>query len=257
MLRTIPSVQTTPAAALDAITIACYRSFNALPGARWIENDEIRGVATALPIAFFSGIATTKLRDESGVERAIEAFRPSAEPFRWWISPSTQPAELPALLTSRGFRHVYDAGGMVASMSDVPFSRPASASIRQITALRDWARVLMHVFARPEEEADVWKRAYETPLAGWAHFAAYENDEVIATSSVLVAGELAGIYHVATLPSARGRGIGAAVTLEAMRYAHDRGATQAALQSSDMGAGVYRSLGFRDVGKLTVYDRKP
>ena len=246
-----------PVDALDAITVACYRSFASLPGARWIETDEIQGVATGLPIAFFSGIATTELRDEAGVDRAIESFRQFATPFRWWISPSSRPANLPSLLAARRFRHVYDATGMVASLDPAAVSRPSPLPIRQISDLRDWARVLMHVFERPAEEADVWMRAYERPLPGWAHFAAFDGPNVVSTSSVLVAGELAGIYHVATLPEARGRGIGGAVTLAAMGFGQQHGATRAVLQSSEMGSGVYRSLGFRDVAKLTVYDRKP
>lgn len=239
---------------LDAITVACYRSFATLPGAKWIETDEIRAVATGLPISFFSGIATTRLRDAAGIDRALSAFAPFGAPFRWWLSPSVEPANLESMLQARGFRHVYDAGGMVAAMTDVPFHQASPVSIREVTKLHEWARVLMHVFQRPEHEADVWIRVYENPLPGWASFAAYEGTKVVATSSVLCAGELAGIYHVATMPEARGRGIGAAVTLEAMRYAFNRGATHAVLQSSDMGAGVYRSLGFRDVAPLRLYE---
>lgn len=242
---------------LDEITIACYQSFLALPGARWIETDEIVGVATGLPISFFSGIATTRLRDESGIDRAVSAFAPSGAPFRWWISPSAEPANLAALLQARGFRHVYDAGGMVAAREDVPLSRSSPVPIRQVTELREWAEVLMRVFDRPAHEAEVWMRAYETPLPGWASFAAYEGSNVIATSSVLCAGDLAGIYHVATMPVARRRGIGAAITLEAMRFAFDRGAKHAVLQSSEMGVPVYRSLGFRDVAPLRLYEWRP
>jgi GNAT superfamily N-acetyltransferase len=242
---------------LDAITVACYQSFASLPGARLIENDEIRGVASGLPISFFSGIATTDLRDESGIDRAVAAFTPFGAPFRWWISPSVRPANLETLLQARGFRHVYDAGGMVASRDDVPISRSSPVPIRQVTALREWAEVLMKVFDRPAHEAEVWMRVYETPLPGWASFAAYEGSSVIATSSVLCAGDLAGIYHVATMPSARGRGVGAAITLEAMRFAFDRGAKHAVLQSSEMGASVYRSLGFRDVAQLRLYEWRP
>jgi ribosomal protein S18 acetylase RimI-like enzyme len=72
-----------------------------------------------------------------------------------------------------------------------------------------------------------------------------------------MAGDLGGIYQVATLPAARGRGIGRAVTLAAMKHARDLGAKRAVLQSSEMGYPVYRAIGFEDVCALRLYDWKP
>jgi hypothetical protein len=46
----------------------------------------------------------------------------------------------------------------------------------------------------------------------------------------------------------RGRGIGAAITLEAFADARDEGETDAVLFATELGAPVYRRIGFRDVG---------
>jgi ribosomal protein S18 acetylase RimI-like enzyme len=88
----------------------------------------------------------------------------------------------------------------------------------------------------------------------WQHFVAFEGDRPMATTSVLVEGDLAGIYFVATMPEARGRGIGSAATRAAMRYAREAGATRAALQSSDSGFGVYRGLGFEQRCVVSAYE---
>lgn len=58
----------------------------------------------------------------------------------------------------------------------------------------------------------------------------------------------AGIYDVGVLQDFRGRGIGAAVTRAACAHGRKLGARFAVLGASDMGFGVYKRLGFRDLG---------
>jgi ribosomal protein S18 acetylase RimI-like enzyme len=64
---------------------------------------------------------------------------------------------------------------------------------------------------------------------------------------------VAGIYNVTTVPEARGRSLGRAVTAEAIVEAVRRGRRLAVLGSSDMGLPVYRRLGFREVSRLRSY----
>ncbi len=66
---------------------------------------------------------------------------------------------------------------------------------------------------------------------------------------------VAGIYAVATLPPARRRGIGAALTRLPLLEAHAEGYAIGILQSSELGHPVYRRLGFRDVCTFHLYVR--
>lgn len=52
-----------------------------------------------------------------------------------------------------------------------------------------------------------------------------------------------------TVADARGRGFGRAVTLAAMHAGAEAGAAVAVLQSTEMGHGVYRRLGFEEFGR--------
>jgi predicted acetyltransferase len=57
------------------------------------------------------------------------------------------------------------------------------------------------------------------------------------------------ILNVTTIPEFRGRGFGRALTLAAMRAGAELGARIAVLQSTEMGHGVYRRLGFEPFGR--------
>lgn len=249
------------AEAIDAVSVECFRSFATLPNASLLDVDGVEGVITDVPLNFFNGVAAT--RGGASIAGVIERFRHRRAPFRWWISPLSEPADLPALLRASGMRQTFTSTGMTADLSDLrETAMPAGVRIAKIEdrqGLEAWAGIFAHVFNRAPEEAALWLDTYLQLgfTSSWIHFVAYRDDVPVATTSLLLAGEVAGIYHVATLPSARGRGIGAAITAVAMRHAREAGATIAALQASTMGLGVYRSVGFTVCCDLTLYDWRP
>jgi len=251
--------------AIETISRNCFRSFANFPNAELIDDGKIFGVMSHMAIPFFSGIATAHLEADE-VEAVIDRFREKNCAFRWWLTPSTRPRELESILIAQGMRHAYDAPGMVADLTAVPLDAPLPDAItirrlEHVDELADWLNVFTVVFSSPEHERNVWRDAYVRcgveENAPWQHFVAYDGDVPVATTSVLIEGDLAGVYFVATLEQARGRGIGAAVTRAAMRHARDKGATRAALQSSKLGYGVYRALGFVEHCQLRLYQWRP
>jgi GNAT superfamily N-acetyltransferase len=75
----------------------------------------------------------------------------------------------------------------------------------------------------------------------------------LATALALLSHGIAGIYWVGTRPEARGRGLGAAVTAAASRWAFERGAGAVVLQASREGEPVYRRLGFREITRYPSF----
>ena len=59
-----------------------------------------------------------------------------------------------------------------------------------------------------------------------------------------------GIYNVTTLPHARRRGLGTALTALHLHEARGRGCLTASLQSTEVAEGVYAAVGFRDLGQI-------
>jgi GNAT superfamily N-acetyltransferase len=62
-----------------------------------------------------------------------------------------------------------------------------------------------------------------------------------------------GIYNLTTLEHARRRGLGTALTALLLHDARERGCRTASLQSTEMAEGVYRAVGFRDLGRILEY----
>lgn len=92
--------------------------------------------------------------------------------------------------------------------------------------------------------------AEESPFA---HYAGRLGGEVVATASLSLAAGVAGIFNVVTLPEARRRGFGTALTLAALRDARRRGYRICILQSSTMALGIYRRLSFERYSTYSLY----
>ena len=70
------------------------------------------------------------------------------------------------------------------------------------------------------------------------------------------AGASAGIFAVATLPEARGRGLTVRLLGQALADAHERGCSTSTLQATKMGAPVYDRLGYRSLGAIEMWERR-
>jgi GNAT superfamily N-acetyltransferase len=248
--------------ALETISRDCFHSFGVLPGAEIIDEDGTTGVVTGLPLTFFNGIGTTRLsaRDaDRRVGELIDRFRARQQSFRWWVTPAASPSNLEDILRAQGLLYVYDSAGMTADLATMPpIPRARITQVRDDADMNVFAEVLTTVFERPASDIPLWTNVYgacgyEEP-SPWAHFLAWDGEVPAATASVLLCGSVCGIYLVGTLASARGRGLGSAATLAAMHHGRERGAAHAALQSSEMGERVYRSLGFVSHCMLPMFE---
>ena len=75
----------------------------------------------------------------------------------------------------------------------------------------------------------------------------------VCGATVFVDLGVAGIYEVATVSEARGKGFGTAVTLAPLKDMFKKGVMVGVLHSSKMGHGVYERIGFKDIGKHSLY----
>jgi ribosomal protein S18 acetylase RimI-like enzyme len=90
-----------------------------------------------------------------------------------------------------------------------------------------------------------------------AAFVAYRGAEPVACAMTLVSHRVAGVFYVGTVDHARRRGLGDALTRLAARTGFEMGADAAWLGASEMGAGLYRRIGFQELGATLVELESP
>ncbi len=183
----------------------------------------------------------------------------------WWIGPATRPHDLGARLQAHGLAHAEELPGMAldlaALIEDVP--APPDLAIEEVAdegALMHWSRVVATCFEFGQELAGTVCALFAGIGFGegssFRHYIGVWRGEPVATSSLFLGTESAGIYCVATLLDARRQGIGAALTLAALREAGAQGYRTAILQAQgDAGARVYTRVGFAPFGQITEYKR--
>jgi GNAT superfamily N-acetyltransferase len=112
-------------------------------------------------------------------------------------------------------------------------------------ALKEWTQVSSEGFGGDVQMChDAYARHGFGSDAFSLHTIGYLGDEPVTSSTLLLAGGIAGIYDVSTPPRWRRQGFASAITHDAMQEAHSRGYEHAWIMPSPMGRSVYAKLGF-------------
>lgn len=184
----------------------------------------------------------------------------------WWTGPVTQPADLGKTLMQHEFIFGGEVTGMAMDLQKLdgdsaidlqPLPGIKIEEVDNVETLKIWSHTLAAGFGMPDFVGDAMCDLYiglgfGSNLPGH-NYIGWLNGEPVATVSVMFGAGVAGIYNVTTAPSARRQGIGKVITLAALRAARKAGYRVAILQSSDMGVGVYRRLGFQEYCKIGQY----
>lgn len=88
-------------------------------------------------------------------------------------------------------------------------------------------------------------------------FVAYLDGAPVSCAMTLASHGVAGVFYVATVERARRRGLGDALTRMAARAGFALGARAVWLGASEMGAGLYRRIGFSELGTSIVEYESP
>lgn len=136
---------------------------------------------------------------------------------------------------------------------------PAGLRVERLDAANAdvYASVIAAGFGAPHELAVA---LFGRGLAAATEFVGllgYLDGEPVATSAVFVGAGVAGVYNVATVPSARGRGVGAAMTWAAVAAGAEAGATASILQASEAGQPVYERMGYGVPARYRQFEPRP
>jgi GNAT superfamily N-acetyltransferase len=262
-------------AAVEENLFALFRAMvETLPNSELVESDKLCYHLAFPSNPMFKGVWRTRLSTdevEEAIDQTLAWFKARQTPFIfWWTGPGTTPADLGERLVARGLlsmegqmqelaagikQTASGAPGMVADLSQMNESVleqvPPGFSIEEVrdeAALLDFKRVFVETYEIPEWAGQAWVDG--TLQAGigqtpWKMYLGRLNGEPVATNMLFNGGGVASVYAVATTPSARGQGIGGAITLKPLLEAREMGYHYAVLFSTEMGVSVYQRLGFR------------
>lgn len=179
----------------------------------------------------------------------------------WWTGPSTQPTDLGSHLLRRGFLLGQDMPGMAADLLSLPPgpAGPPGLAIQQVSdvdSLAQWTYVVGRGFEMPDRLTEpllTLERSLGFEDESWRRYLGLLEGEAVVASALLLGSGVAGIYDVATRPGFRRRGLGTALTLEALVDGRRLGYRVAVLQSSPQAVGLYQRLGFREYCRVRQY----
>lgn len=247
----------TPATLTGAIEenlFSLFRAMAELPGGRLDESEEMIRFSTGLPSPMFNGVARTRIGTVSG--QLLE------QPFFWWTGPQSSPADLDDRLEAAGLK---PAGrnwpGMAMALADIDEEQaaPEGVEIEPVSGERElerWGPVFCAAHDLPPWSADAWfesARRLGFRDLPWQHWIARLDGEPAGVGVTHTGGGVIGLYGIGTLPTARRRGVGSALTLVPMLQARDEGFRAAILHATPDGERLYPRLGFREYCRISRF----
>jgi GNAT superfamily N-acetyltransferase len=223
-------------------------------GARTIERDGVlAAIVPAVPERSVFNSVLYRTPQELAAARddlAREYEAAGIEAWTVWVPESDRMSA--ELLSAAG--HALDATprAMVLDLSDLSEHDPgdldwtADGSLAEAQRINDDAYGYDRgTFARGigDPPPGTW-RVYEARLEG-------RPASVLATTDL--DGDC-GIWWVATLPEARGRGLSGRLLRVALDEARERGMETSTLQATKLGRPVYDRVGYRDIGELQMWE---
>jgi ribosomal protein S18 acetylase RimI-like enzyme len=195
------------------------------------------------------------------VARALEFF--GGEPAGFIVlvrRPDDEDVERAAL--AEGFRAGWTEQAMALTAAPPARDVPADVEVRVVAdegAVVDYGRVVALANDDPGERERAPLLFHDATIVAphVAAFVAYASGEPVACAMTLVSHRVAGVFYVGTVEHARRRGLGDALTRVAARSGFELGARAAWLGASEMGAGLYRRIGFQALGSTLVELESP
>ncbi|MBN1486757.1 MAG: GNAT family N-acetyltransferase [Anaerolineae bacterium] len=221
---------------------------------------------TAMPTT--NGVVRAKFEKgtiDEQIKAALTPFKARKLPMTWWVGPTSAPGNLGKHLQRHGLKHNRDMIGMAIDMDklELPPTPLPGLEFEYVTAseaLSQWYEVLLQGFPTTFNQNYLNALAKTTlaPETGSYNYIARQNGKILTVSTISLGGGAAGLYNLATLPSARKQGLGAWMTIKSFLEARAMGYRVGTLQTTYPNAlRMYHQMGFEVYCKIGVYNYKP
>src|SRR4051812_13378544 len=214
--------------------------------ARWVERDGVGALVTP-HVPDRSIVNCVICQPGADLERAYDWLEQAfAQASAWTVWVPDRERRQAAFLESRGHKLDADPAMMVADLGSFTPSLPVP----------DWKPATVEDLARINDAAYPWRDgSVERAILGSAYaddsFHLYIAEDACVLGIDDCDGD-AGVFFVATLPEARGRGLAAGLLSTALVEARERGCDVSTLQATKMGESVYARVGYQRFGAIEM-----
>jgi ribosomal protein S18 acetylase RimI-like enzyme len=198
------------------------------------------------------------------IDRIKEESQKNQFSVSWWVTPTSKPSNLNSLLQEKGFKLLMHCPCMVHDLHEpINFTLPDGVELKQITTqnqFKDYATITTSCFGldnamRQQYLDTLLKRGF---TENTEYYIAYLDGKPVTTGLILfLENNITTFYDLATLPSARRKGIGTCMTQFWLKRSQERGATMAVLISAPDAKNIYERVGFKTVYYLDIFGFTP
>jgi ribosomal protein S18 acetylase RimI-like enzyme len=196
------------------------------------------------------------------IASAINHFKLKHLPCAFWVGFEEDPPGLEKGLDALGLRAVEDEWAMACDLKNTP---PALIDVDcSIKKLARQAEVLDIIAVMngilPENQHRAIESFYvdaqnflSDPQSRLSFFICYCGGKPVAISSAFCHNSLVSVFDVIVVPEMRGKGLGKAMTLQAMRYGQEQGYETAVLTATNDARYFYEKIGFHVFKTMKVF----
>lgn len=244
-------------AAANESYLGSYRTLvKHCPGGEIREVGGVFAFATGVPLSLFNGCVVVEPASPSEFGTALDWLAGLGLPHRLWVSEGLA-TPLGGVAVAHGYqRGMWPYPGMVLDPASVP---PApSAGVTVVPVDESGLDAYHRVFAEHGRSMELARQLFSPGFASDPDvqlFIGRLDGQPVGTSIAMRSGDVGGVYAVATLPDARRRGVGTALTWAAVAADRAWGCETIVLQASEMGFPMYAAMGFRTVVRYVQFTR--
>ena len=218
------------------------------------EEGSIFSFNTGLPLSSFNGCVVTQETSSTELAGCLEWVAAHDVPFRVWIAEKLAAglAEVPVSYGLEPAASLYP--GMV--LHPIPDAPTFDAGVDVVAISEPTLDEFIGVLEEGGLRGELARRLISPSFARDADvrlFVGRLDERPVGTSIAIRSGDASGVYNVGTLPQARRRGVGSAVTWAAVGAGQAWGCDTVVLQSSVMGLSMYPDMGFRTVAPYVTF----
>jgi GNAT superfamily N-acetyltransferase len=231
------------------------------------EQEDYLTVDCGMPSDTFNVVVVKGESLSPRLQASIESFTTGGVPFALWYWQNAIDAANRATLMRHGLSHTETHTAMALDLSQVQLSSRHldGLEVKQVTTaheLQQFGEMITALFGDSREGRQVaiyFQQLSAYPLSrlpAMRYYLGILHGTVVATGTLFVGSQTAGIYDIVTRDQYRRRGIGSVMFHHLLKEASTLNRRYAVLQASKDGLGIYARVGFQAVGDVLTFERE-